>query len=217
MRNFKNLIKQANKEIEKIIYFIKENEEVFESTNLKLYDIAWNDYIQKKYDLDDDTYSHLFNMYCEDEYRYYEEWREEEKLQNEHSYIGRTSSFYFHNEEIIQLYRHQIDYTNSICACIDEYINMGSDLASIINEKGLLDISLLTNMLKSSNNYYIDGYIEQMKYDLMDIVEQGLFEQVIKDLDDTLKDYQYIKGFKENQVENFKDYIESYMECVEIA
>ena len=46
MKNFKALVKIANKEMEKLVKFLEEHTGLYEGSNLKLYDISWNQELQ---------------------------------------------------------------------------------------------------------------------------------------------------------------------------
>ncbi len=214
MKNFKSLIKQANKEVEKVVSYLQENQNAFKSTNLKLHDIAYNPTLQNKYNLSDSEYQEFFNEFCDIEYTWYKDERNYLRLTNKHNYIGSTSNFYLYDTDIIQLeINENIDLQNTIINMVLTLISGSSDIDYIVNENGLINIDLVAKYCIGLDNSYKNECIEDMKNDLEWISEKFL-EYVKDEVEDIIKDYEYIQDFKNNQIEIFDNYIQDRIEVL---
>lgn len=223
MRNFKTLVKMANKEIEKVKAMLEEKAEVFATRNLKLYDVAFNEDLQEEFGLSDDQYSEAFYWFCNDSYSNFEEWMLEERIDNRvMQYIGRSSSFnLIPMNDIIQLDRYgDIDFENTIYQYILIDIGHGSSIGSVLDADGLISLEEIRKLLSSLGNEFYCLTVEEACPILKDALEY-LTDNIVKmfeySLEDVEKVHGYLKDFKENQVEYFREYLEFYAEKCVIA
>lgn len=205
---FEEKIIKANEQIKKVVDYLKEHEEAFKSMNLKLYDVSYyfmNNEMEEKFPL---TYADNegrngwsdFDWFCDDNYRMFKEDLEMNfgiNFSKMCYYIGRTSSFYLH-DDTIELDRYDntdIDATieNFICEYYnDNYCNI---------ENGTIQI----------DEYYLDNedidYSEEIENEL-DYIISDLYNDVVNYCKDIITVYEIIKNFKDNQVKYFKEYLE---------
>lgn len=223
MRNFKTLVKMANKEIEKVKAMLEEKAEYFATRNLKLYDIAYNEDLQEEFGLSDDQYNEAFYWFCNDSFADFEEWMQEERIDNRvMQYIGRSSSFnLIPMNDIIQLDRYgNIDFENSICQYVWIDIGHNSNIDSLIDADGKISIEKVRQYLSSvGNDFYcitVEEAAASLKGGIVDLIENivSAFEYSLEDVE---KVHYYLKDFKENQVEYFREYLEFYAEKCVIA
>lgn len=188
----KNLV---NNELQKVVRMLKENNEKWnESTNLKLY-YACTENINFELNganvvFSNERQSEWFDDFCDIEYQCFMDWCSEEGIDFEKTIdrIGRTSSFYlskYHSNNIL-------DVLYDVC-----------------------DINYMTFNLKMQDGLVvIDDYFEfdvtdsldELTAELLDMVND-IYDNAMYNLEDTFKLYDYISNFKENQVENFKDFV----------
>lgn len=188
----KNLV---NNELQKVVRMLEENNEKWnESTNLKLY-YACTENINFELNganvvFSNERQSEWFDDFCDIEYQCFMDWCSEEGIDFEKTIdrIGRTSSFYlskYHSNNIL-------DVLYDVC-----------------------DINYMTFNLKMQDGLVvIDDYFEfdvtdsldELTAELLDMVND-IYDNAMYNLEDTFKLYDYISNFKENQVENFKDFV----------
>lgn len=165
--------------------------------DLKLHDVSY--YIGEKLDKIDDLtiedfqyiYDNVFELFCEDNYNDF--INHEEENNTERKYLGHTSSFY-------------ID-TN----CYDGIINYyyPSDFRSeydIENKKSMLLDEFLYSVLNTDEVYIEEEFMNEQDFNYM-INEYEDFLDTIEEIYNT---YEYIKDFKENQVQYFEDWYENF-------
>jgi hypothetical protein len=217
MQNFKQLINQANLELQKVSDFLIQNEEALLAVDLKLYDISYNPELQNKHNLTEEGYEKLFDEFCEYSMREYEEWRETSGLTNEHCYIGSTSSFFLESD-IIEVNRNIMDIPTTIADFLDKtysshmQVILGKDdyysnIENILDDNGLASLDKLEDFLGSLNKQWLDDTIEILKDHLEYIAEGTFYTSFTNKLQDVVEDYNYIKSFKANQVIYFDDFI----------
>ena len=189
-----NAVNKANEVINNVKKWTVENIEAFQSMDLKLHDAACYDY-SEDYPLLQDDDNECFRWWCECQYGQFNEWLEENNIKwnDIANYIGRTSSLYLHDRNIIDFDRNnKIDidiYTfiyNNYCGCdvMDIFTNNNIDI-DLINKDNKEDV---IEMLEWINTSLLNEF-------------KALFE-------DTVKVYEYINDFKDNQVIYFKEELE---------
>lgn len=194
-------IKKANKQLKKVMRFLQENEKAFSMLDLKLHDVSYYCYshmfadFPELYENDQDSY---FYDFCECEYDCMIEYFKENNIEYKPQYIGRTSSFYLSDCVDCQCHRpYRIDFQQTIYNLLNEN-GYTCDCMPDITENGLID---------TSDKYLKDCYAN------IDYIASGEFyKDVIKQLDDCIKAYNYIKSFKDNQVNIFKEYLQAQQE-----
>lgn len=165
--------------------------------DLKLHDVSY--YIGEKLDKIDDLtiedfqyiYDNVFELFCEDNYNDF--INHEEENNTKRKYLGHTSSFY-------------ID-TN----CYDGIINYyyPSDFRSeydIEKKKSMLLDEFLYSVLNTDEVYIEEEFMNEQDFNYM-INEYEDFLDTIEEIYDV---YEYIKDFKENQVQYFEDWYENF-------
>ena len=168
--------------------------------DLKLHDVSY--YIGEKLSQVDgltnekyyELYSHMFDMFCENNYDIFVE--DEKNYNIKRKYLKYTSKFYFESSyhDIINYY-YASDYR-------DEY-----DL----KEKKLM---LLDEFLFNQLGIYEDCIEEDYstKEDFIYMVDE--YEDFLDTLEEIYGGYEYIRDFKENQIDIFKDwYDDVYKDC----
>ena len=214
----RELIDKANAEITRIHAWIMEHEDAFQYMDLKLHDVSFwcgGKEMQEKYPLcykndegkwGDDCY---FYMFCEDHYRMFvEDLKENFGIDFKDFYyqLGRTSSFYLHNESIVQLYRHEVCMGGTMDGIMNNLYGHNNwiwynDNGTINEEKTL---SGYEDYMSSE-----EEILENIENELDFIINEA-YDELVKEMSDVLKVYEYIKNFKENQVEIFKEWLQYY-------
>lgn len=205
---FEEKITKANEQIKKVIDYLKEHENAFQSMNLKLYDAFYyfmSDEMQEQFPLcyaDNKGRNEYddFYWFCNDNYSMFVEDLKESfgiDFSKMCHYIGRTSSFYLYND-IIEIDRYNniyVDVTieNFICKYYnDNYCNIENDNIKI-------------------DEYYFNNedidYSEEIENEL-DYIINNLYNDVVNYCKDIITVYEMIKDFKNNQVKYFKEYLE---------
>ena len=204
MTNFTKIYNEYKPQIEKLnrqFKKLQEHTQDLSYTNLKLYDIAYYAGSNEK------LLSH-FENYCHSEYDYFQYWLEENMLQTE--YVGRTSSFKFYG-----------GYAESNFYDFDIY-DMKND-QNIFDTLGFGFESELETLFNSNDFYQAYYNLENdLNYDLLDCddlddLETGL-EDTIEELEEYLqayykeikvvkRAYKWLENYKDNQIENFKDFV----------
>ena len=162
--------------------------------NLKLYDIA--------FDANVEDYDKYFNLFCEDNYDYFQEI--EKDNYTDRSYIGKTSSFYIisSNRNIIGSYYFMNEYENLTpfkkkILLLNEYLNHEISSSLDIYE---LQASVFDDEIRSFYDNYSDDEI------LSDILK-GIKSDLIDEINDINKTYEYISYFKNNQMEHWNEFV----------
>ena len=212
MKNFKALVKIANKEMEKLVKFLDEHTGLYEGRNLKLYDISYNPALQEKWNLTDEQYSNLFYWYCELEYDLFIEWMRENKIEDTRNYWGGTSTFDLTNRIIESDRRSNLDYGMTVYNIAYNNTIGCNDLNYIIDGDGKIKMELITRYCKKSNKYWLEENIKDLKEGLEYIASGEMFNDFMNDMQDSIEIDKYLNDFMENQVENFEDFIQHEIE-----
>lgn len=187
---------------------------LFEDDNLKLYDLSYHLYKNSdQYFIEElgADYDYFYS-FCEDEYRSYEDWLNEETYLKEHhlivDYVNRTSTFYYMKEDLNDFVAYFSDYNLMHVEVLgSELLNDDLTLASmeeiLSNTVRLIDSDCLDDF---------DDYIEQV-IDAMDMIKINFTIKEFKSYYiDQIAAYKYIKRFKNNQVEYFDSWFEGLKE-----
>ena len=194
----------ANEQFAKVVNYIKENIEMFESMNLKLHHAVTLDLekfpLCKKLQEKSNSFS-LFHDFCEINYNIFiEDLKENHNIdfQEMRNHIGRTSSFYLYDFYAIKNGKLQID--EMIYNFYNRYIDCNDFQDLTINDN--LRIEFQTYDIEEISNH-LDYFIEDFYND---------FINHCKDIEIV---YNKIKSFKDNQVEYFEDYLQNFEEELE--
>ena len=174
------------------VEFYNNNNEMFEQMNLKCYDAFYylSDAKENYPLLNDDDLQYVWDDFCECEYRNFCELFNTKNLK----YIGRTSSFNLIPEQIQNNFDRNDykNFENFACACFSLSLS-GWGWYNSFEE--------------------ISNDIEKMKVDELNELLFNLESfDVSKKFEECLEIYKYLKDFKQNQVEIFKEYLESQNE-----
>ena len=213
----KKLAKKANEQIQKIKDWYEEHKEAFDYMNLKLHDVSWYCYSKMENDFPlcyandrNDEYSYFY-MFCESEYDFMlEDLKENDGIDFKDFcyHLGRTSSFYLHNQEIFQFERFQINWYWTMNQIVSEILGSYYGSYTEFDKDGFVDLDGSTSYIEAN---YTDkeGAYENLREEL-EWLATKMYDDVLKHFNDMLKVYEYIKNFKENQVEIFKEWIQYY-------
>ena len=169
--------------------------------DLKLHDVS--DYIGEKLgeieglsiEKCDELYCHIFNSFCEDNYNIFEE--DEKNYNIKRVYLGLTSSFYIESNyhKIIDSYYYPSNYR-------EEY--------DLKEKKSMLLDEFLFNQLCIYEDCIEDDY--STKEDFIYMLNE--YEDFLDTIEEIYGGYEYIRDFKENQIDIFKDwYDDVYKDC----
>ena len=194
---YKPQIEKLNKQFKKL----QKHTQDLNYTNLKLYEVAY-------YVGNDEKLLKHFDNFCECEYDYFQYWLDENMLKTE--YIGRTSSFKFYG-----------GYAESNFYDFDIY-DMKDD-QNIFDTLGFGFESELETLFNSNDFYQAYYNLENdLNYDLLDCddlddLETGLEDTIeeleeylqayYKEIKDVKRAYKWLESYKDNQIENFKDFV----------
>lgn len=216
----KELVAKANEQIKRLKAWYEEHRKAFDSMNLKLYDVSY--YCCKEMEKDfplcyandsDGNYCEYsyFYMFCEQEYDSMVEFLAEEhniQFKDFHHSVGRTSSFYLHNQNIFQFESFQLNWFWTMNQILNElYVTYYSNYTEF-NKDGSVNFEKL---IQDIEKYSMDKDMsyERLKNELEWLATE-MYDEVVKYFDDMLTVYDYISDFKENQVKNFKDWLQFY-------
>ena len=185
-------LKQAKQELKKLFDFIKENNDALtEYTDLKLHDASFycyrdmiNDFPLCYADNDKHGEYDYFYRFCDDSFDQFTEYLRENKIDFRKTvdYIGHTSKFY----------------------C---YAGHDSNMENMINDFICNDycFTIENGRFSFSEFYGLSETINDLEYFIKNAVKD--FKEKTSD---ALTIYNYIKNFKENQTEYFKEYLDFY-------
>ena len=196
-----NLAKRLlNKELDKCTALLKENEDKWnEPLDLKLHDICIYDdscdfdYGGAHVHFTEEALQEYFELFCNTEYNFFIDWCESEGIDFDElrQSIGRTSKFYLgsmHNN-------YEDKYTVALAKVCDAF-NMSP--FEVIDSDGKI---VVTNYMEKEND--VDCVITEALS-----LAECVYDDLKNTMDDIIKVYDYIKDFKDNQVESFKNFVE---------
>ena len=195
---FQSAKRLLQKELDKCFNLLKDNEKKWNNfIDLKLHEASMTEvdfeYYDAKISFDSEAQNRWFNTFCDDSYDLFlEDMRQKgidfNELKNN---IGRTSSFY-----LGKLYNTEKDKYS--CALTEASYEFNiTNLEFNEDENG---IHFIDNDLSG----YED--IEDAVNGMLALVET-MYDDLKDKLDEIIYVYDYIKDFKDNQVEYFKDYV----------
>ena len=168
-------------------------ERIGQLEDLKLYDVSY--YIGEKLgeieglsiEKYDELYCHIFNLFCEDNYNMLEE--DEKNYNIKRVYLGHTSKFYIESNyhEIIDSYYYPSNYR-------EEY--------DLEEKKSMLLDEFLFNQLGIYEDCIEDDYSTEEDF----IYMLNEYEDFLDTIEEIYGGYEYIRDFKENQIDIFKDW-----------
>ena len=194
-------VEKANKVLKKLKDYIEEHNDMFGYMDLKLHDVSFYCYRDLENDFPlvvERGGDNIFYDFCEEEYNNFDCWCDYEGIDFEkmRRFLGRTSKFYlteWDNDDTIRNIINQIiekySYYNPYYYD-DIYVN--SDCQYLIDEHCILD----------------DDAKDIIERDL-DFIINDLWKDFHSDIEGVEKVYKYITDFKENQVENFKEWLQN--------
>lgn len=198
---FQSAKRLLEKELDKCSKLLKDNEEKWNNyIDLKLHYASTTNVDFEHYDaiisFDSEAQNRWFNTFCDDMFEQFDYDLKEKgidfsELKNP---IGRTSSFYLGN-----LCNNNKDKLTCALAeaSYDFATYAGDELIFTEDEKGIhLTIS----------DDIADERIEETVSDMLEMTE-AIYSDLKNKLDEIIYVYDYIKEFKDNQVENFKEYV----------
>lgn len=160
--------------------------------DLKLYDVSY--YIGEKLNkiegLDyreyNNLYCHIFDLFCEDNYNMLKD--DEENCNIKRVYLGHTSKFYIESD-----YHDIIDYY---------YPSEYREEYDLEEKKSMLLDEFLFNQLGIYEDCIEDYY--STKEDFIYMLNE--YEDFLDTIEEIYGGYEYIRDFKENQIDIFKDW-----------
>lgn len=204
----------ANVEFTKVVNYINENIDMFESMNLKLHYAACLDFTKyplcKKYAMENNC--DLFQDFCNINYEI-----TIQELKGMHSinfhemqnHIGRTSSFYLY--DFYATYNRSLQIDGMIYNFYNKYIDNNSFQNLTINFDDLkLEIEFQEYDIKNNYNYDEEN-MEEISIAL-DYFIEDFYSDFINHCKDIEIVYKQIKDFKDNQVQYFEDYLQNFEE-----
>lgn len=204
------LINKANAELIRINAYFENNKEAFEPMDLKLHDASYYAWSKAKEDFplleanENFDFDDAFYDFCEINYdQMVEDFDYQGYDWDKRKQLGRTSSFWLHDNTIINMDR---------CKADDRYIwittfagliyKLGwNDCCPDFTEEGLID----TN----------DQYLPDCEANLDYIANGEFYDDIVKEFDGVIKMYDYISDFKAKQVEYFKEYLQNEQDQLE--
>ena len=214
-QKLQNKLDLANVEFTKVVNYIKENIEMFESMNLKLHHAAVMDFskyplcqkYQEKYkDFD------LFQDFCNINYdMVIEDLKENHNIdfQKMQNHIGRTSSFYLY-DFYATTYNRELQIDEMIYNFYNRYIDCDDFQDLTINDNLQLEIEFQTFDIENNYNYDKDDMEEISNH--LDYFIEDFYNDFINHCKDIEIIYNIIKDYKDNQVEYFEGYLQNFEE-----
>lgn len=169
------------------------------STTLKIYDVSYRLYTRgKELGLSDENVNSLFQLICEDEYRWFEEWENENLSYVKRSYIGRSSSFYYMSDW----------YGSHIETSYVEDLLEGNNanLKSLLNymESSVYDATINNVIPTFEDEEEQESFIEQLDDEYDFLIELNSELDTVKEiLDEALKAYAYLSKYKTQENEYY--------------
>lgn len=210
--NIEVLINKANEQCQSIRKFIEENSGMFDDMNLKLHDANWYEYDGMETDFPlcysnrGYTYYSYFNQFCENEWIAFDDWCKDEGInfnKMKHN-IGRSSSFYLYEKELVQRDRNGINWSYTIGNIFDELGYQNYYQLVEFDNNGNIDKEKTFDY--ESDYYTREEWIEELRPALQYIIDE-MYDDFMAEIEDVKNVYNYIKYVKENQVELFKEYL----------
>lgn len=202
MTNFTKIYNEYKPQIEKLnrqFKKLQKHTQDLNATNLKLYDVAY-------YVGNDEKLLNHFNIFCDCEYKYFEEYLKENNLRIEH--IGRTSSFYFYVQNIYDFDIYDMKKDENIFDTLA--YGIGSEVETLFNSDSLehayydLENHLYYNLQDSEDLEILNDELDGAFYE----IEEYLIEYY-REIKDIRRAYKWLEDYKTNQVEIFKSFVES--------
>lgn len=194
-------IGKANEQVQRVMDWVKEHSAAFLPMNLKLYDAYYYDGSEKAKKEFPLTYAESyseFEWFCNQQWEMFDDWLAENGIewsgQNEIAhYIGRTSSFFLHDREIVDENRY---YSINYDAILDNFLYYEWHCYTLPTKDGFVDTEINVEDYEECYAEYVDWIIN------------SFFKEFTEKFDDTIKVYEYVHDTKENQVAYFKSYLE---------
>ncbi len=215
--NIDVLCDKADKELKRLIDWLKDNEEAFKVQDLKLYSAAMYD-VDKKYPLikkacDDGFYGKAYDPFydfCNDEYATFIDWCQDQGIDFQKmtkTVWGSNSKFYLYTDDLIELEGNRgKEYGIRLQTTIDNFMDyFGYESAFEADENGLVDRD------------YIKEWYENDEYvilNLKDIISGSLYTDVTDYYENVIKVYDYIKYVKDNQIKLYESWLDSEVENI---
>ena len=188
----------------------------YEQTNLKIYEVAFHleEYVDKYFSNYEGESWEVFNWFCEDEFMYFEELLKENDIVMNH--IGRTSSFYFgikadeRAEELLDLLKDNEGFNWIDIVERWDFAYILEDIDDNTTGKDIVKRQIEEHC--NLNDFDIQEVLENVEEELELFVE--LLEDEKQGLDDFQESimkiknaYEFLENYKENQLENFKEFL----------
>lgn len=204
MTNFTEIYNEYKPEITKLndqFKKLQKHTQDLNYTNLKLYEVAY-------YVGDDEKLLNHFENYCHSEYEYFNDWLQEQMLETRQ--IGRTSSFYFyggHSES--NFYDFDI-YDMKEDENIFDTLGYGleSELETLFNSESMyqafydFENYCQYDLLDSEDLDNLETELDSLIYDL-----EEYLQAYYKEIKAVKRAYKWLESYKDNQIENFKDFV----------
>lgn len=214
----KELVVKANEQIKRLKAWYEEHRKAFDYMDLKLHDVSYYCYRKMEEDFPlcyandrDEVYSYFY-LFCESQYdMFVEDLKENCKIdfeKNHHFQLGRTSSFYLHNQNIFQFDSFQINWYWTMNQILSEiYVTYCGNYTEF-NKDGSVN---LDGSIKYIEEHYQDteGAYENLRNELEWLATE-MYDDVVEFFEDMLTVYDYISDFKKDQVEIFKEWLQYY-------
>ena len=204
MTNFTKIYNEYKPQIEKLnrqFKKLQEHTQDLSYTDLKLHDVSY-------YVGDDEKLLKHFDNFCECEYDYFQYWLEENMLQTE--YIGRTSSFKFYggyaesNFYDFDIYDMKDD--NNIFDTLG--YGLESELETLFNSDDFYQAYY--NLENDCHMSLTDEYdLDDLETELENSIEEleEYLQAYYKEIKGVKRAYKWLESYKDNQIENFKDFV----------
>ena len=203
---FSEKIQKANEVLDWLEEYL-DNEAFHKYTNLKLYDCAFcnkNDLNipeNIKEVLTDDILIDNFNTFCENNFRYLNNWCED-KFGNTFyecvKYMGGTSSFRMNNSN----FNIEKSFCDTLDNIYDYFCSNWGNASSYLNEVNRFDMESIRMIMRGDMCADSEELIN-----IIDYIINDLKEDVVKDTNNDLELQNHIKDFKENQLEYYSNFI----------